>query len=56
MKKKNFKSLMLNKKTVSNFQVHQIAGGSITTFRFLCTNHPKQHTDFCDRTEWCTVA
>ncbi|WP_298512814.1 hypothetical protein [uncultured Kordia sp.] len=47
MKKKNPKNLRLNKTQVSNFTASKIKGGSITTFRFICTNHPTQDTDFC---------
>jgi len=50
MKKKNLQKLTFTKTTVSNLKVDKISGGSITTFRFICTNHPKQETDFCDPT------
>ena len=48
------KKLQLNKKTISRLQLGQIKGGSptvedtITTFRVLCTNHPKQKSDYGD--------
>lgn len=49
MKKRNLKSLHLNKRSISNFSLVKAGdNGSITTFRFICTNHPKQETDFCE--------
>ena len=55
MKKRKIKNLDLNKKRVSNLQTHTTIGGaeiadSISTLRFICTNHPKQDTDFCGPT------
>ncbi len=66
MKKRELKNLTLNKKTISNLKSEEVKGG-ITTWRFICTNHPEQHTDFCwslngehscaaDCTTDCTVA
>jgi hypothetical protein len=75
MKKKNLTALKLNKKQIAHLTKTNIQGGadviaSISTLRFICTNHPKQETDFCGPTAsdgcnitqadefscWCTVA
>ena len=51
MKKRNLNSLHLNKKSISYLNANTVnAGqntGSISTFRFICTNHPDQDTEFC---------
>lgn len=58
------KKLKLNKKAISKLQLEKIVGGnetvvapelgeSITTFRFICTNHPTQNTIRCPKSSRC---
>ncbi len=52
MKRKNFKSLKLNKKIISNFYQSKIKGGNTTTRESVFICGPRPSIDICD-SDYC---